>query len=59
MGAADYVNKHENLNRNEDTLMFEECMTSMLSVPYYQDGQTDASSKGKVSIGHSIPWYHS
>lgn len=46
MGAVDYVNKHENLNRNEDTLMFEQCMTSMLSVPYYQDG-------------HSIPWYHS
>lgn len=55
MGAADYVNKHENLNRYEDTLMFEEYMTSVLSVPYYQDEQTDASNKGKVSIGHSIP----
>lgn len=36
MGAADYVNKHENLDRNEDTLIFEEYMTSMLSETYYQ-----------------------
>lgn len=59
MRAVDYMNKCKNLERNEDPLMHEEYMTSMSSMPYYQDGWTDASNQEKVSRGQSIPWHHS